>query len=185
MPTPSPLSSQTPPSTRPHTLQVQCIPAFDDNYFWLIHNGRDAAVVDPGAAAPIVAALKAQQHRLCAILINHHHPDHCGGVSDLLQQQSGLGPAYQAGTSQTAARDTDRAIAHRTGESQQPILALRARGDYFTPDRNRALARWQEPGANFCRTTRMEKQLPLKTTSITSTTPTQPKTLKAPGWMID
>lgn len=77
------------PTTTAHpatqALQVHCVPAFDDNYLWLIHNGRDAVAIDPGAAAPIVAALEAQQLRLRAILITHHHADHCGGVAQLLE----------------------------------------------------------------------------------------------------
>ncbi|MEN9865976.1 MAG: hypothetical protein RL748_1566, partial [Pseudomonadota bacterium] len=71
-----------------NTLQVLCVPAFDDNYLWLIHNGRDAVAIDPGAAAPIVAALEAQQLRLRAIFITHHHGDHCGGIAQLLQYVS-------------------------------------------------------------------------------------------------
>jgi hydroxyacylglutathione hydrolase len=80
----------TPPKPHSNALQVQCIPAFDDNYLWLIHNGRDAVAVDPGSAAPIVAALEAQQLRLSAILITHHHADHVGGVVQLLQRQAEL-----------------------------------------------------------------------------------------------
>lgn len=60
------------------------IPAFNDNYFWLIHDGKHAAVVDPGDAAPVVAALDAHQLSLVAILLTHHHADHVGGVQDLL-----------------------------------------------------------------------------------------------------
>jgi hydroxyacylglutathione hydrolase len=42
------------------TLQVSAIPAFTDNYLWLIHDDQHAAVVDPGDAAPVLAALKAK-----------------------------------------------------------------------------------------------------------------------------
>lgn len=70
----------------PRSLQVLCIPAFTDNYLWLIHNGRHAVAVDPGDAAPILAALDAHQLILAAILLTHHHPDHCGGVNELLQK---------------------------------------------------------------------------------------------------
>lgn len=44
-------------------LQIKSIPAFDDNYIWLIQNrDRDCAVVDPGSAEPVLAYLK--QHDL-------------------------------------------------------------------------------------------------------------------------
>lgn len=63
---------------------VLAIPAFKDNYLWLIHDGSNAAVVDPGDAQPILAALAAHQLSLTAILLTHHHADHIGGVSQLL-----------------------------------------------------------------------------------------------------
>ena len=31
------------------------IPAFRDNYIWVVRNGANAAVVDPGDAAPVLA----------------------------------------------------------------------------------------------------------------------------------
>ena len=68
------------------TLQVSAIPAFTDNYLWLIHDDQHAAVVDPGDAAPVLAALKAKNLKLDAILLTHHHADHVGGVQDLLQK---------------------------------------------------------------------------------------------------
>jgi len=64
---------------------VSAIPAFDDNYIWLIRQpGTDlAAVVDPGDAAPVEAALDREGLRLAAILLTHHHGDHVGGVARL------------------------------------------------------------------------------------------------------
>lgn len=67
-------------------LSVLTVPAFKDNYLWLIHDGTHAAVVDPGEAAPIHAALAAYHLRLTAILLTHHHADHIGGVPSLLQE---------------------------------------------------------------------------------------------------
>lgn len=66
-------------------LTVLTVPAFADNYLWLIHDGVHAAVVDPGDAAPVLAALQAHGLTLCAILLTHHHADHTGGVAELLQ----------------------------------------------------------------------------------------------------
>ncbi|KIF80905.1 hydroxyacylglutathione hydrolase [Noviherbaspirillum autotrophicum] len=65
-------------------LTVLAVPAFQDNYLWLIHDGRHAAVVDPGDATPVLAALNAHQLSLAAILLTHHHADHVGGVPGLL-----------------------------------------------------------------------------------------------------
>lgn len=65
-------------------LNVLTVPAFQDNYLWLIHDGSHAAVVDPGDARPILAALDAHALSLAAILLTHHHADHVGGVPELL-----------------------------------------------------------------------------------------------------
>ncbi|MDB5760064.1 MAG: gloB [Burkholderia sp.] len=67
-------------------LSVLAVPAFADNYLWLVHDGVHAAVVDPGDAAPIIAALDAHKLSLVAILLTHHHADHVGGVPSLLQR---------------------------------------------------------------------------------------------------
>lgn len=65
-------------------IEVAAIPAFDDNYIWAIHDGRNAVIVDPGDATPVLAWLARTGHRLAAILLTHHHGDHIGGVADLL-----------------------------------------------------------------------------------------------------
>lgn len=67
-----------------NSLAVITIPAFKDNYFWLIHDSQYAVVVDPGDALPVLAALNHYNLQLVAILITHHHADHIGGTQDLL-----------------------------------------------------------------------------------------------------
>jgi hydroxyacylglutathione hydrolase len=66
-------------------LNVLAIPAFDDNYLWLIHDGRHAVAVDPGDATPIIKALRDRGLTLAAILLTHRHADHVGGVPELLK----------------------------------------------------------------------------------------------------
>lgn len=68
------------------SLAVLAVPAFQDNYLWLIHDGQNAAVVDPGASAPVSAALAANGLTLTAILLTHHHHDHIDGVPRLVEQ---------------------------------------------------------------------------------------------------
>jgi len=65
-------------------LQVFPIPAYDDNYIWLLSDGEHAVVVDPGDAQPVIATLRQAQLKLTAILITHHHADHVGGIAELL-----------------------------------------------------------------------------------------------------
>jgi hydroxyacylglutathione hydrolase len=69
-------------------LNIIPIPAFDDNYIWLLHNTRHAVVVDPGDATPVIATLKALNLTLSAILITHHHSDHIDGVASLLAHRA-------------------------------------------------------------------------------------------------
>jgi hydroxyacylglutathione hydrolase len=78
------------------TFHVLTVPAFKDNYLWVIHDGNNAAVVDPGDGEAIGRALDAHQLTLTAILLTHHHADHIGGVGTLLsrQQVPVYGPAH-------------------------------------------------------------------------------------------
>lgn len=61
-------------------FEVIRIPAFKDNYIWLLRKGRSAVVVDPGDALPVLAVLEREALVLKAILVTHHHADHQGGV---------------------------------------------------------------------------------------------------------
>jgi hydroxyacylglutathione hydrolase len=67
-------------------MQVHAVPAFQDNYLWVIAQGRRAAVVDPGDAAPVQRFLDARGLELAAILATHHHGDHVGGVRSLVER---------------------------------------------------------------------------------------------------
>lgn len=64
-------------------MSISALPAFSDNYIWLLRRADRAAVVDPGDAAPVQAALAREHLRLDAILITHHHADHVGGLAAL------------------------------------------------------------------------------------------------------
>jgi hydroxyacylglutathione hydrolase len=56
------------------------VPAFDDNYIWLLQGASDTvAIVDPGDADAVVSALDARDLTPAAVLCTHHHWDHTGG----------------------------------------------------------------------------------------------------------
>ena len=78
-------------------MNLIALPAFSDNYIWMLHDGREALVVDPGDALPVRAALQAEGLDLVAILVTHHHPDHVGGLALLGDQLKGrvFGPARE------------------------------------------------------------------------------------------
>lgn len=59
------------------------VPAFTDNYLWLLQDGRRALVVDPGEATPVLQALAQHGLQLASILVTHHHADHTGGIKAL------------------------------------------------------------------------------------------------------
>jgi len=79
-------------------MNLLALPAFTDNYLWLLHDDHHAVVVDPGQAEPVLQALQKQGLQLQAILVTHHHADHVGGVNALRQVTGAAvyGPAREA-----------------------------------------------------------------------------------------
>ena len=78
-----------PPSPEPPlavtSLAVALIPVLKDNYVFVLHDGRQAVVVDPAVASPVEDWLRERGLTLVAILHTHHHSDHIGGTPALLQ----------------------------------------------------------------------------------------------------
>ncbi len=81
-------------------IKISPIPAYSDNYIWLIQFGdHQAVVIDPGDAAPVQKALQQQGLQLAAILVTHNHWDHVNGIEALLQHQQV--PVYGPASRQT------------------------------------------------------------------------------------
>lgn len=71
-------------------LEIVPVAAFRDNYIWTLRapGARSAVVVDPGDAAPVLEHLAQEGLELSAILATHHHPDHVGGIAELVARRN-------------------------------------------------------------------------------------------------
>lgn len=92
-------------------MAIHAVPAFTDNYIWVIENGTNAVAVDPGDAKPVQEFLKARGLALKAVLATHHHADHVGGVPELVRHWNcpTFGPA----------REVAAGIDHRLSEGDR------------------------------------------------------------------
>ncbi len=72
-------------------MRIVSVPCLKDNFAYLVidDDGR-CAVVDPGEAAPVEAALAREHARLAAVWATHHHPDHVGGIGELVARHAGI-----------------------------------------------------------------------------------------------
>lgn len=79
-------------------MDLLAIPAFADNYIWVLHDGQHALAIDPGEAGPVRQVLQKHGLTLEVILVTHHHADHTGGVAALREQTRAqvYGPATEA-----------------------------------------------------------------------------------------
>lgn len=70
-------------------MELLALPAFTDNYVWMLIQGTQALVVDPGDASPVIDVLQARGLTLSGILVTHHHGDHVDGLDELRAQLQG------------------------------------------------------------------------------------------------
>lgn len=72
-------------------MNLNSIPAFQDNYIWVLNNDAGKClIVDPGETAPLLNAIEENGWQPEAILLTHHHKDHTGGVKALLKRFPGI-----------------------------------------------------------------------------------------------
>jgi hydroxyacylglutathione hydrolase len=101
-------------------MNLLALPAFADNYIWMLHDGARAVVVDPGDSAPVVEALDRLNLSLVGILVTHHHGDHVGGIDALRPRLNG--PVHGPATERIPTPFTP----HREGDVVE-LLGLRFR----------------------------------------------------------
>jgi hydroxyacylglutathione hydrolase len=72
-------------------MRIVSVPCLKDNFAYLvIDDDGTCAVVDPGEAAPVEAALAREHATLAAVWATHHHLDHVGGVAELIASHPGI-----------------------------------------------------------------------------------------------
>lgn len=71
-------------------MEINAVPAFRDNYIWVMRQANRAIAVDPGDARPLEDWCAAHGVTLDAVWITHHHPDHVGGVEALRRRWPAL-----------------------------------------------------------------------------------------------
>jgi hydroxyacylglutathione hydrolase len=132
---------------KPIMLVIEPIPAFDDNYIWLLRDadGQRAVVVDPGDAEPVIERLRTQDLSLAAILITHHHYDHVGGIPELLAEWP---DALVSAPADRRIRGTTRTV----GEGDRlEIPGIETRFDVFdVPGHTATHIAYLANGALFC-----------------------------------
>lgn len=127
-------------------FEIRPIPAFDDNYIWLLAaaDSHQAVIVDPGDADPVLETVERRGLQPVAILVTHHHGDHTGGVAELAQRFAT--PVYGP------AGERIPALTHLVGEGDivgLPALGLQLRV-IDTPGHTRGHVCYTGHGALFC-----------------------------------
>jgi hydroxyacylglutathione hydrolase len=108
-------------------LEIVPVPALSDNYVWLLRDEATGtvAVVDPGEAAPVEAALAARGWEPALILLTHHHGDHVGGVAALKAAHGAavIGAAADAHRLPALDRAVSPGETVAVGESEAVVIA--------------------------------------------------------------
>ena len=77
-------------------MPVMPVACLTDNYAYVVYSdagsgekvaeSRQAVVIDPSEAGPIVEYLERLELRLSGLLLTHHHWDHVGGIAGLRER---------------------------------------------------------------------------------------------------
>ncbi|MFK8242904.1 MULTISPECIES: hydroxyacylglutathione hydrolase [unclassified Facklamia] len=71
-------------------MEVIGLPALRDNYIWLVKQGQQVVIVDPGESHSVLHYLEVNQLEPIGIFITHGHDDHIAGVTAILEKYPSL-----------------------------------------------------------------------------------------------
>ncbi|NIJ32912.1 hydroxyacylglutathione hydrolase [Sphingomonas oligoaromativorans] len=110
-------------------LEIVPVPALSDNYVWLMHDARsgETVAVDPGEAAPVLAAADARGWSITQVWNTHWHPDHVGGNAAIKEATGATitGPSEQ-GRIPTLDRVVEEGDTVRIGAHEGQVIAVGA-----------------------------------------------------------
>lgn len=92
-------------------MQVIGLKALKDNYIWLIEEGQQVAIIDPGQTEPVLEFLMSKQLSPSYILLTHKHDDHIGGVAQLVEHYPAcqvIGPSEVSRLADRVVKDGDK-----------------------------------------------------------------------------
>lgn len=92
-------------------MEVTYVKALADNYIWLLVEGEEVVVVDPGESQPVLDYLQAHSLELKAIWLTHNHADHTDGITAIKAHYPSCpvyGPQEVADWADHALKDQDQ-----------------------------------------------------------------------------
>ncbi len=110
-------------------VEIIPVPALSDNYVWLMHDpdSGETVAVDPGEAAPVLAAADARGWRITQVWNTHWHGDHVGGNAAIKAATGATitGPS-EKGRIPTLDRVVEEGERVRIGAHQGEVIAVGA-----------------------------------------------------------
>ena len=113
------------------TIEFEPIALLRDNYAYLLveKETRRAVVVDPSEGKKVLDVVRAREVELEAIWCTHHHPDHVGGVEEIVEALGALevvGSRYdrEHGRIPRQTRALDEGDVVTLGESRFTVMSI-------------------------------------------------------------
>lgn len=109
-------------------MKILQIPLLRDNYGYLLvcEKTKQAAIIDPSEAEPVLGRIETEQVTLQAILNTHHHRDHTGGNDGILAKHKAevYGHKSDSGRIPGLSRGIDEGDEIQIGELRGNVLFI-------------------------------------------------------------